>query len=572
MNIRLLLVATLLTLSSLIFLTFEAPTSAQRTDRLVKAIPSTQTSKRLIPEPFSWHTIVNNSISIPGHTVVFSSYGQPSINSQGMIVFRARSTGGQHITGIFTKQFPKGFVDAMADVSELVPYPNNLATTFTEFPSIPRIAMNSNFTATRGIHKPVYRFLLPDGTESRAGTTGIYVDIGGGYTITGASKLGAVPEFEQYSVPGFPGVAFDVFPGSPAINDRGTIAFKGNFTINGVGKTGISVRHLLNTPGGGNGPSEMIASSDTEIPNLPPSMKFRSFTFGSTAPPSIVGNDVVFLGLDNEDNPHFGGIYLANLKTGTQLREIVGIGKTIPGVKTGEITLLGESLAFDGRYLGFWAAWGREMKTVRLYCPEDGNSDIKAYCNGVDPLSVFDEDRGKWYQERNVPVHQGMFVYDLHLERAYSVATTDNDFTDFLFWVYSGKAPSTEEGDDDAEPPRWRSSAFGAVSDGMMALKARTGILNDTNEYIDIVDGLYLGDPSYDQPMRVVAETGMNGASIDPTLTTGFPAPLPITGLGIERDGFRGNMLAITATMANEEDSWGGIYMTHVTRGPMFTK
>ena len=42
---------------------------------------------------------------------------------------------------------------------------------------------------------------------------------------------------------------------------------------------------------------------------------------------------------------------------------------------------LGEGGAFDGRYVGFWGAWGTETRTVRLYCPTEGNKDRIAYCN-----------------------------------------------------------------------------------------------------------------------------------------------------------------------------------------------
>ncbi len=42
---------------------------------------------------------------------------------------------------------------------------------------------------------------------------------------------------------------------------------------------------------------------------------------------------------------------------------------------------LGEGGAFDGRFVGFWGAWGEETKTVRLYCPTEGNRDRIDYCN-----------------------------------------------------------------------------------------------------------------------------------------------------------------------------------------------
>ena len=31
--------------------------------------------------------------------------------------------------------------------------------------------------------------------------------------------------------------------------------------------------------------------------------------------------------------------------------------------------------------MGFWGAWGAETRTVRLYCPTEGNKDRIAYCN-----------------------------------------------------------------------------------------------------------------------------------------------------------------------------------------------
>ena len=106
-----------------------------------------------------------------------------------------------------------------------------------------------------------------------------------GILLTGASKLGIVPEFKHYGVPFTdPAVPFSVFPGSPAINDQGTIAFKGNYSENGVEKTGIFTHKLPTSPGDRDDAPEPIANSDTAIPNGPPS--FQTITFGSTAPPS----------------------------------------------------------------------------------------------------------------------------------------------------------------------------------------------------------------------------------------------------------------------------------------------
>ncbi len=41
-----------------------------------------------------WKKIVNNADVMPGTAANFNSYNQPSINSKGVVVFRARSKGG----------------------------------------------------------------------------------------------------------------------------------------------------------------------------------------------------------------------------------------------------------------------------------------------------------------------------------------------------------------------------------------------------------------------------------------------------------------------------------------------
>jgi hypothetical protein len=104
-----------------------------------------------------------------------------------------------------------------------------------------------------------------------------------------------------------------------------------------------------------------------------------------------------------------------------------------------------------------------------------------------------------------------------------------------------------------------------AVSDGFVVFKARTATLNTKLEYVDIVDGLYAVDAPFGNIRSTLIETGMDGSRVDPSLV---PGTMPVTGLGIERDGFRGKHLAVTVTMANEEAGWGGIYSTRLERGP----
>ncbi len=78
--------------------------------------------------------------------------------------------------------------------------------------------MDSDTIATRGNHQPVWNYVTAGEPrdETRAGTTGIYTNPFGDL-ITGASKLGAVPEFSFFEVPEFPGTRFEVFPGAPSV-------------------------------------------------------------------------------------------------------------------------------------------------------------------------------------------------------------------------------------------------------------------------------------------------------------------------------------------------------------------
>jgi hypothetical protein len=355
-----------------------------------------------------------------------------------------------------------------------------------------------------------------------------------------------------------------VFPGGSAINDEGAIVFKGNWTEDGVGRTGIFVRRLIPGPFGGFDVTQLLASSGMEVPNVPPS--FKAVLFESTSPPSVAGDYAVFLGLDVELDPHFGGIYRVHLKGGP-LEPLVEIGKPLPNTSGPNLTSIGEGLSFDGRFLAFWAAWGTEKKMIRLDCPVDGNRDLIAFCNGIDPNSIYDPETRTWYQVHEVPVQQGMVMMDLERRMSWVLSSTTTDFTDFVYWTYSGHVPGSD-GDEDSEPPRWRGASFMAVSDGMVAFKARTAVQNKKLQYINIVDGLYLTDPMMNYPRATLIETGMDGSIIDPGLA---PGTMPVIGFGIERDGLRGDFLAITASMANAEAGWGGIYTKRLGRIPNFS-
>jgi hypothetical protein len=142
---------------------------------------------------------------------------------------------------------------------------------------------------------------------------------------------------------------------------------------------------------------------------------------------------------------------------------------------------------------------------------------------------------------------------------------------DFLFWVYSGLPPGTGGGDESQEPPRWRASAFSAQSAGggrpvQTVYKAQKA----NSQVLVLREGI-----STVLPVVTLAETGITpGQSIDPLA----PANSIVTAVGVERDGFRGDRLAISVGMLFTDPvdpaitvGWGGIYHTRVSIDAIFS-
>ena len=525
--------------------------------------PSIQTIHAVpLPEELSWSTVVNNMNTIPDTGKVFNSYNQPSINAWGHVVFRARSKGPNPVSGIYERNMlvADGSLTKIADRSSVVPGPNNTPfvpddslATFNEFPSIPRIGIWSDTSATRGNSTPVWTYMLADGTETKIGTNGIYLH-GDNGLITGIGLLGAVPEptepviggnhFPYMAVPG-PEVPletrFDVFPGSPALSGDDWIVFKGNYTVDGIGQTGVFYRDPFD---GGIKPTYLIANTSTDIPNAP------GTNFGSTAPPSAAGGQAVFAGFDNEALPTCGGIYLAQLKPNPELTTLVGIGDAVPGETAATFNRFGEALSFDGRYVAFWGAWGDATIPLHLDCPTDGNADVLAYCMEEYPNGY----------DTSVPANQGIFALDTQTGTLHLVARTGGEIADFVYWNFSGKPPGVGGGDEgDGELPRWRSTSFLTVAGGpndtfTVAFKARS---MDENQ--NPVDGIYLADAT---SMVTLVDTTMDGRMLDPEAPDGST----ISALGIEREGLRSNWLAITAAMLEplSGESMAGIYVSRM--------
>ncbi len=556
-----------------------------------------------------WQVVTDNTREIPGFTGrTLNSYNDPSVNSNGFVVFRARSTGkqGGPIRGIFSRDMEEQLpLEIVYLAQSEVPWPNNTdyngdAGRFNEFPSFARVDAGSPTIVTRGQSQPTWGYEV-DGEDARVGTSGVYVLYRGQQT-TAMTQLGAVPGFEYFSVPGADlYTRFEQFPGAPSVMDRDTIAFKGNFSIGEDGYTGVYFRNFRRD--GGMAPATLVASSlTTDIPGFP------GTKFGSTAPPSATDGYMVFVGLDNEESPTKGGIYRASLKRPTALEPLVTLKTQVPGEAVGvTFTRFGESLALgdEARYVAFWGAWGKETYSRTVTCPAEGNKARRAYCNEVcAPTGSC---------ELELPVNEGIFVYDGKSGKIVPVARVgENGVETFLYCKFSGRAPGASSGcgggsghgegqggagqghggpggsdqgqggegeegggggkdfdtEEDGELARWRCGAYVALASrgtayNQVAFKAVRG--GET--------GLYLWDSRPKKPLQVLLETGMDASVLDPA-----SAGMEIASIGIERDGFRKGWMVVTASMAapvagvavaadsHEDDAEGnaGIYLTRI--------
>lgn len=525
----------------------------------------------------AWKVVANNLTLMPNSPqLAFFSYNQPSVNGDGLVVFRGRaknatSGSGEIQRGLYATDtcLPHISIYTIADtVNTLVPAPNNTNATFNEFPSIPRIDAGSGLIASRGQSAPVWTYTDSSGASTTVGTSGLYVNLPTGLT-TGIGILGNVPEFAYMQVPdaSTTGIKFDQFPGSPSASDNKYLVFKGNYT-DVASKTGVYYRDL-STAGS---PVIAVADSNTVIPGS------TNIMFGSTAPPSAANGNVVFLGLDNEQAPTKGGIYEAPIAHKPVLTPLVQIGDAVPKnldpALTSTFTQIGEGLAFDGRYVAFWGAWGTSpsnaangqppgtgMHRITLPCPTDGNKGLQAACQAGSDKDSNGNPTGNTAQD--IPDYQGIFVVDTITKTILMVAKADftntaGAFNGFTYWTYSG---STQPGD--AEPPHWRSSAFAAV-DGNRGVIFKGSPNSTSSTGISGIYGATFSGSTVSPLFKVIA-TGDLMTTLDPSA----PAASPITSVSIEREGLRNGWLALTASSAD----WAGTYVSYFPtifhRGPV---
>lgn len=200
------------------------------------------------------------------------------------------------------------------------------------------------------------------------------------------------------------------------------------------------------------------------------------------------------------------------------------------------------------------------MRNVTVTCPQDGQAALIQYCKDH-------AETPQWTTTVQVPSKQGFFVHNAQTGQTYPVAKTGSVYTDFVYWTFSGRPPGVgdESDSEDFEEPRWRSAAFAAVWGQMpkaqVAFKGRRAVTSTTT-----VDGIYITAvrPSSTPGISTVAETGWDASRIDPSCTAA--SVIPITALGIERDGLRNGWLAFAASMANEDASCAGVYVTRTVK------
>jgi hypothetical protein len=99
------------------------------------------------------------------------------------------------------------------------------------------------------------------------------------------------------------------------------------------------------------------------------------------------------------------------------------------------------------------------------------------------------------------------------------------------------------------------------------ALKARQGKTDANGIYAQApVDGIYLKEGPGQSLIYGLVQTNMDGTLLDRQAVDDLGNRLPVTEMGIERDGFRGNSIVINASMGNEETGWAGIYLTELKK------
>ena len=270
---------------------------------------------------------------------------------------------------------------------------------------------------------------------------------------------------------------------------------------------------------------------------------------------------MVFTGLDVEDAPTAGGIFMAPLTANPTLTTVAGFQTVVPKNGPYTLTAFGEGLSFDGRYVGFWGGWGTDTFERQVQCATDGNAIVRQACLDQDNNGTANDG----FYTFDVLVNQGIFLADTSLNKLFLVAQTGSLYDDFLFWNFSGNA-GQGGGDDseDLEGARWRSSAFLAIYGNDVVFKAAQGYVNGGYGKTGGTSGLFgaqdVSDAFSYHDLFTIMTTGMDGGLLDPKA-----AGMDIVSLGIERDGFRNGRLALSTP------AWRALSTARTSAGPAST-
>ena len=272
-----------------------------------------------------------------------------------------RAGGEGPATGIFTRDMSTSGnpIVPVAMRGGEVPAPNTVTSpgpaTFNEFPSFPRIDANSGTLAFRGQSTPSVLTILPDGSETRSGTSGVYATPIGNTLITGVRNV--LPnDYPQFLVPDqAKPTKFDQFPGGPS-PDGNIITFKGNWTDSeGVAQTGVYFRDIV--ADSGTSPVVKLAERGDAIPTE-----------------AVPGGGSADVRIDRA--------------APTALTTVAGFQTVVPNNGTNTLSAFGEGLSFDGRYVGFWGGWGTETFARQVQCATDGNAIVRQACVDQDSNGV----------------------------------------------------------------------------------------------------------------------------------------------------------------------------------------
>ena len=88
---------------------------------------------------FTWTTVANSATAAPPSDKSFNSFNQPSVNTSGLVVFRARTKGPEPFRGVFTRNavVAGAAVVPVATVKTDVPQPNNTGRPVQRVPVVP---------------------------------------------------------------------------------------------------------------------------------------------------------------------------------------------------------------------------------------------------------------------------------------------------------------------------------------------------------------------------------------------------------------------------------------------------